>query len=94
MTPAERFAYMVRAADLQLEATLNAIASLREMGLLSEDQVTSDLKHAHDTHDWNIGQAQMDFDLDMGVTVEPPSTRLRKVKLSGFEGDNGSASHA
>lgn len=85
MTPAERLAHTLRAADVQYEATLNAIQSLRELGLMTEAQVESDLASAKEALDWNIGQAEMDFALDMGVTHEPSRT---------VRGDNGSSTHA
>lgn len=95
MTPAERLAYMLRAADLQYEVNLGAIQSFREIGLMDENTVALEIEAAKAAYDWNIGQAQMDFDLDMGVTKEPPSSRLKAAqKIEGFEGDNGSASNA
>lgn len=89
MTPADRMAHMLRAAHIQYDATLSAIQSLHELGLMIEAQVESDLASAKEALDWNIGQAEMDFALDTGVTHEPSRT-----VRGGFAGDNGSATNA
>ncbi len=42
----------------------------------------------------SLNVAEAEYAFEAMPAVEPPSTRLRKVKLTGFEGDAGSATSA
>lgn len=94
MTPADRKQRTIEESERILERAIMAAQMDFDAGLVSNETLCRWVAEAQEAHALNCAVAEAEHELETGEAFNPPSSRFKAARLTGFEGDNGSAANA
>ena len=94
MSPADRLNYIIEESERMLQWAYDQAQMAFDVHGDSR-RLAREIDDAEQAHRLNLAVAHVEFELEAGTPQEPPVPMFRApVKLTGFDGDNGSRSNA